>query len=455
MSVPGSDAMQDDVVACSDSRTGDRGPMRFLMVAWLVTVVALLGSVWGAYDSYQQYATTAQHTFQVQELRGKIVHLDEVLTMSARMAVATGDPKWEQRYRRFEGELDAAIQDAIALVPDAGGTEQTDAANVALIEMENSAFGLVRQGELEASREILFGDEYARQKAIYARGMEALGGELASSADAALQAQRKRTLVQLFSIAVVIPILVIGWFVVIRILHHWRDELAQSHQRLVDLNRDLDRKVMDRTAALQLATEEAKEANKAKSAFLANMSHELRTPMNAILGYSEMLMEEAEDVGQDDFIPDLKKINQAGNHLLALINDVLDLAKIESGRMEAFAEDVDVGSLIDQIAGTAQPLMGKNNNQFTIERGEQLGHAHQDITKLRQSLLNLLSNAAKFTHEGTITLRVVREPQADGEWLNFSVSDAGIGIPADKLDHVFEEFSQADRSTTRDYGGTG
>ena len=447
--------MHDDVVACSDSRIGDRGPMRFLMVAWLITVVALLGSVWSAYDSYRQYATTAQHTFQVQELRGRIVHLDEVLTMSARMAVATGDPKWEQRYRRFEGELDAAIQDAIALVPDAGGTEQTDVANVALIEMENSAFGLVRQGELEASREILCGDEYARQKAIYARGMEALGGELASSADAALQVQRKRTLVQLFSIAVVIPILVIGWFVVIRILHHWRDELAQSHQRLVDLNRDLDRKVMDRTAALQLATEEAKEANKAKSAFLANMSHELRTPMNAILGYSEMLMEEAEDVGQDDFIPDLKKINQAGNHLLALINDVLDLAKIESGRMEAFAEDVDVGSLIDQVAGTAQPLMGKNNNKFIIERGEQLGHAHQDITKLRQSLLNLLSNAAKFTHEGTITLRVEREPQADVEWLSFAVSDSGIGIPADKLDHVFDEFSQADSSTTRDYGGTG
>ena len=447
--------MQDDVVACSDSRIGDRGPMRFLMVAWLITVVALLGSVWSAYDSYRQYATTAQHTFQVQELRGRIVYLDEVLTMSARMAVATGDPKWEQRYRRFEGELDAAIQDAIALVPDAGGTEQTDAANVALIEMENSAFELVRQGELEASREILFGDEYERQKAIYAGGMEVLGGELASSADAALRTQRMRTLVQLFSIAVVILILVVGWLVVIRVLRQWRGELARSHRHLIDLNRDLDRKVMERTAALQRATEEAKEANKAKSAFLANMSHELRTPMNAILGYSEMLMEEAEDVGQDDFIPDLKKINQAGNHLLALINDVLDLAKIESGRMEAFAEDVDVGSLIDQVVDTTQPLMSKNNNHFKIERGEQLGHAYQDVTKLRQSLLNLLSNAAKFTHEGTITLRVERGPKADVEWLSFAVSDSGIGIPADKLDHVFDEFSQADSSTTRDYGGTG
>jgi PAS domain S-box-containing protein len=203
------------------------------------------------------------------------------------------------------------------------------------------------------------------------------------------------------------------------------------------------------------AKEAAEKANKAKSGFLANMSHELRTPMNAILGYSEMLMEDAEDVGQEDFIPDLKKIHQAGNHLLSLINDVLDLSKIESGRMEAFAEDIDVGTLIDQVAGTAQPLMTRNNNKFKIERGEQLGNAHQDITKLRQSLLNMLSNAAKFTHEGTITLRAERMSQAGGEWLMFSVSDTGIGIPADKLGHIFEEFSQADTSTTRDYGGTG
>ncbi len=203
------------------------------------------------------------------------------------------------------------------------------------------------------------------------------------------------------------------------------------------------------------AKEAAENANKAKSGFLANMSHELRTPMNAILGYSEMLMEEAEDVGQEDFIPDLKKIHQAGNHLLSLINDVLDLSKIESGRMEAYAEDIDVATLIDQVAGTAQPLMATNNNTFTIERGEQLGHAHQDITKLRQSLLNMLSNAAKFTHAGTITLRAERKSQVSGEWLTFSVSDTGIGIPEDKLGHVFEEFSQADSSTTRDYGGTG
>ena len=224
-------------------------------------------------------------------------------------------------------------------------------------------------------------------------------------------------------------------------------------------NRRLGREVRERKRAelaLAGAKEAADAANRAKSAFLANMSHELRTPMNAILGYSEMLVEEAEDLGQEDFIPDLKKINQAGSHLLALINDVLDLSKIESGKMQAFAEDIDVATLIDEVIATAQPLIAKNGNRLEIERDEQqLGTAHQDLTKIRQSLLNLLSNAAKFTHDGQITLCVQRAQEGGVDWLTFAVSDTGIGIPADKIDHVFEEFSQADESTTRDYGGTG
>jgi PAS domain S-box-containing protein len=199
----------------------------------------------------------------------------------------------------------------------------------------------------------------------------------------------------------------------------------------------------------------AEEANRAKSEFLANMSHELRTPMNAILGYSEMLVEEAEDTGQDSFIPDLKKINAAGTHLLALINDVLDLSKIEAGRMDVFAEDIDIGILVDEVVSTATPLLKKNNNRMQLVRDDFLGAAHQDLTKLRQSLFNLLSNAAKFTREGTVTLQVQRTQENGQDQLTFAVSDTGIGIAADKLEVVFEEFTQADGSTTRDYGGTG
>ena len=212
-----------------------------------------------------------------------------------------------------------------------------------------------------------------------------------------------------------------------------------------------------RIAAVELeeAKTAAESANKAKSAFLANMSHELRTPMNAILGYSEMLIEDAEDDGREDAVPDLKKIHQAGSHLLALINDILDLAKVESGKMEAYAEDFEVELLIDEVGSTALPLMDKNGNQLVIERGDGIGRAHQDLTKLRQSMLNLLSNAAKFTNEGTITLRAAKETRDGVDWLILAVADSGIGIPADKIDRVFEEFGQAEETTTRNFGGTG
>jgi len=232
-----------------------------------------------------------------------------------------------------------------------------------------------------------------------------------------------------------------------------RDADGQAYRVSGTVSDITDRKQMEEDLARSKG--EADAANQAKSEFLANMSHELRTPMNAILGYSEMLMEEAEDLGQEDFIPDLQKINKAGAHLLALINDVLDLAKIESGKMEAFPENIDLDGLIDEVSATAHPLLEKNNNTLAIERGKDIGMAYQDLTKIRQTLFNLLSNAAKFTHDGTITLRVDRTVQDGVDWLILAVSDTGIGIAADKIEHVFQEFSQADGSTTRDYGGTG
>jgi signal transduction histidine kinase/DNA-binding response OmpR family regulator len=230
-------------------------------------------------------------------------------------------------------------------------------------------------------------------------------------------------------------------------------KLAQS--LLADERDNLEQTVRDRTKELRVAREAAEAASRAKSTFLANMSHELRTPMNAIIGYSEMLAEDAEDDGLDGMIPDLHKINAAGKHLLSLINDILDLSKIEAGRMDLFLERFDVRQILDEAVGTVAPLVSKNGNRLITEFGDDLGSIRADLTKLRQSLFNLLSNAAKFTENGTVTLAVDRERRDDGDWIVIKVSDTGIGIRGDQLDRVFEEFSQADESTSRDFGGTG
>jgi signal transduction histidine kinase len=203
------------------------------------------------------------------------------------------------------------------------------------------------------------------------------------------------------------------------------------------------------------AKEAAESASRTKSAFLANMSHELRTPMNAIIGYSEMLIEEADDIGCKEIISDLEKIRSAGKHLLALINDVLDLSKIEAGKMTLVVEEIDVEVMLVGIISTIQPLLDKNFNKLETNIPANLGKIRADLTKVRQTLFNLLGNAAKFTDHGMITLSAQRVASVEGERIKFHISDTGIGMTKEQLGRIFQAFSQADDSTTRKYGGTG
>ncbi len=200
---------------------------------------------------------------------------------------------------------------------------------------------------------------------------------------------------------------------------------------------------------------EAEAANHAKSRFLASMSHELRTPLNAIIGYSEMLQEDAQDANQAAFLPDLEKIHAAGKHLLSLINDVLDLSKIEAGRMELYLETFEVCPLLSDVAMTVRPLIEQNANQLTIKCAPDIGSMHADMTRVRQVLLNLLSNASKFTDHGTITLAAERNGTHGVEAVVLRVSDTGIGMTSEQVDRLFEAFSQAEASTASKYGGTG
>jgi signal transduction histidine kinase len=206
---------------------------------------------------------------------------------------------------------------------------------------------------------------------------------------------------------------------------------------------------------LQDAKDMAESANRAKSSFLANMSHEIRTPLNAIIGYSEMLQEEAGDLGYTDIVPDLQKINFAGKHLLGIINDILDLSKIEAGKMEFVPEVFDIAEMLTELITTLHPTMEKNKNQFHWLLPPDLGTMNADKTRVKQIVLNLLSNAAKFTNNGNVVLEATRESRSGLQSVRITVSDTGIGISAQQRARLFQDFSQGDASTTRKFGGTG
>ncbi|NEO57327.1 MAG: HAMP domain-containing protein [Okeania sp. SIO3B5] len=244
------------------------------------------------------------------------------------------------------------------------------------------------------------------------------------------------------------------------------DEIGQL---TLSLN-ELIGKVAKYTEQLQEAKLKAEAANRSKSAFLATMSHELRTPLNAIIGYSEILYEEAEEEGYEDFMLDLDRIKIAGKHLLEMISDILDISKIEAGQVTLYLESIEVEKLVQDVVGTAKNLTEKNRNTFKLVLGENLGTMYADMPKVRQVLINLLGNAAKFTQDGLITLSVERVNNKKAKksqnenlqsfnssngYIVFRVIDTGIGMTEEQLKHIFQPFTQADASTTRRYGGTG
>ncbi len=232
-------------------------------------------------------------------------------------------------------------------------------------------------------------------------------------------------------------------------------ELYIANSELRAWSNRLEQLVAERTHEMEVARDQAISASQAKSQFLANMSHELRTPLNAIIGYSEILLEETSDAGHPQYHADLQRIVASGRHLLMLISDILDLSKIEAGQMAVFYEDIDISTMVHEVVETLRPVIEKNRNRIDVQAPPSLGSMRVDITKLRQSIFNLLSNAAKFTENGRITVAVQRAVGQPVDTISFAVQDSGIGIKPEHMRELFVPFKQADASTSRKYGGTG
>jgi len=252
--------------------------------------------------------------------------------------------------------------------------------------------------------------------------------------------------------------LIDGFNTMLSEIQHRDTALQRANDELKTRTRELEGEIIHRKQTqeeLLKAKHAAEDASRAKSAFLANMSHELRTPLNAIIGYSEMLEEETRDSGKVENLQDLQKIQGAGKHLLSLINDVLDLSKIEAGKMGLHLETFDVSLMVEEMVTTLQPAIAKNANKIHVQLADDLGMMRADATKVRQILFNLMSNACKFTDHGTISLDVSHAITEGQDWIRFRVQDTGIGIGTKQQDKLFQEFSQADATISRKYGGTG
>lgn len=250
--------------------------------------------------------------------------------------------------------------------------------------------------------------------------------------------------------------IIFGMLVAILVVRLTEQQVRSVNNAMAEIEESrhlLEDRVNERTEELAQLRDEALALNKAKDIFLASMSHELRTPLNIIIGYSELLEEDAREEGNKKLVTDLKKIQNAASHQLTLVNSILDISKIEEGQLDIHPVDFDVEILLQEIEESTKPLMVKNENTFKISCSHGIGMMYSDNTRIRQILLNLLSNAAKFTKQGSVSLDVSKD--ITGSEIKFEVKDTGLGIPETYMSEIFEKFTQADSSTTRQFGGTG
>ena len=413
----------------------------FLGFSLILIIMAALTAIW------LTHITTSSHYItkivKDQEKTEFVFTMRDAANQRAlslyRMSILTDPFEQDEEYLKFRKQAERFIKARLAL-KEAGETyEEQFTWNAAqpLIQQgttsQTRVADIISDGDITAANKLMINSVIPNQNAVLSSLTDMLNLQKKHVSIELSQAEKQNAHVY-FQISVLGSIaLITGMLITFLVLR----TSNKNQQKLIHAQR------------------ESQEASQHKSAFLANMSHELRTPLNAIIGYSEMLQEEAAELNDENFSSDLNKINTSGQHLLSLINDILDVSKIEAGKMEVYPESFNLATLIEEVSSTIQPLFTKNSNDLRVTIDDFNEDMHTDLTKLRQTLLNLLSNASKFTAQGKVYLNISRCNAGDKRWIKVDVKDTGIGMEEHHLENLFAPFTQADNATTRHFGGTG
>jgi signal transduction histidine kinase len=422
---------------------GRFNPIRamILCVGITLAIFGVLGyNLHGMYTSFNKLVDV---DFTLTRLTGKVVYLDELLTMSARLAVTTGDLRWQKRWNENLEPIDTAIKQANQIDQTAfqtEGAEQTQKANDRLAELETEAMETLNRGGKKAAQDIMFSTEYEENKKLHKGGMEKINKSIDERLARQIEEVNRKLIVIAVLLATSLGLMMIAWIGVIY--------LVKKHEAQQQTIIASERKAKE---AQEEVVKQLQEMDKLKDNFLANTSHELRTPLNGIIGLAESMADGATGPITEVQRENLDMIVSSGRRLANLVNDILDFSKLKHKDIELSLKTVDMRSIANVVLQFSRSLVAGKKLKLvnSIEPGAP--HVYGDENRLQQILINLVGNAIKFSEQGTVEITA----KQSGNMLEVSISDQGIGIPADKFDRIFESFEQADGSTARQYGGTG